>query len=78
MEVQFFGAHTLYTKIRREWYCAYPIPITSPRLTPDGDVASCVCCREQLTDEEKESVRGIILQLLRHLLAQVLTYRRLD
>lgn len=44
MEVQFFGAHTLYTKIRREW--------------------------EQLTDEEKESVRGIILQLLRHLLAQ--------
>lgn len=42
MEVQFFGAHTLYTKIRREWYCAHPHPIISPRLTPSGDAASCV------------------------------------
>lgn len=27
-------------------------------------------CREQLSDDEKTSVRGVILQLLRHLLTQ--------
>jgi DNA-binding transcriptional regulator/RsmH inhibitor MraZ len=31
--------------------------------------------REQLSQEEKDSVRGVVLQLLRHLLAQVRTQR---
>ncbi len=67
MEVQFFAAHTLYTKIRMEWYSTTCSPMWFVLI---WFVIMFCNCRLKLGTEQKTSIRGMLIELIRHCLGK--------